>query len=69
MAHIAQEYSLDIELRSLIQDIAPFEQAADCELVGLAEKLTGHQAQAVAFATEAPFLLEGAFQIEVAPRL
>lgn len=56
MAHIAQEYSLDIELRSLIQDIAPFEQAADCELVGLAEKLTGHQAQAVAFATEAPFL-------------
>jgi acetylornithine deacetylase len=56
LARLAQEYSLDIELRSLIEDVAPFEQAADCELVRLAEKLTGHSAQAVAFATEAPFL-------------
>ncbi len=56
MAQIAQQYSLDIELRSLIKEVAPFEQAADCELVRLAEQLTGHSAQAVAFATEAPFL-------------
>ncbi|MDX1734865.1 MAG: acetylornithine deacetylase [Halioglobus sp.] len=47
---------LGVELYSLINDVAPFEQAPDCELVQLAEKLTGHSAQAVAFATEAPFL-------------
>ncbi|MEH6586817.1 MAG: acetylornithine deacetylase [Halioglobus sp.] len=53
---IGQARGLDIELRSLIQDVSPFEQAADSELVALAEKLTGHSAIAVAFATEAPFL-------------
>ena len=36
--------------------VPPFEQAADCELVRLAERLTGHSAEAVAFATEAPYL-------------
>ena len=53
---IGQQRGLDIELRSLIQDVSPFEQASDSELVLLAEKLTGHSAIAVAFATEAPFL-------------
>lgn len=53
---IGQQRGLDIELRSLIQDVSPFEQAADSELVQLAEKLTGHDAIAVAFATEAPFM-------------
>jgi acetylornithine deacetylase len=56
VANIAEQHVLEIELRSLIQDVAPFEQAADSELVRLAEKLTGHSAEAVAFATEAPFL-------------
>ena len=56
MQELARRYSLDIELRSLIKDVAPFEQAAQSELVQLAEKLTGHSAEAVAFATEAPFL-------------
>ena len=56
LAHIGQVRGLDIEMRSLIQDVSPFEQAADSELVRLAEKLTGHEAIAVAFATEAPFL-------------
>ncbi len=56
LAAIAQQRALDIELRSLVKDIAPFEQAADSELVRLAERLTGHRAEAVAFATEAPFL-------------
>ena len=56
MANIAQQHSLDIEMRSLIQDVPSFEQAADSELVRLAEQLTGHTAEAVAFATEAPFL-------------
>ena len=53
---IGRQRGLDIELRSLIQDVSPFEQAADSELVRLAEKLTGHDAIAVAFATEAPFM-------------
>ncbi len=56
MSRIAGQYSLDISLQSLIENIAPFEQAADCELVRMAEKLTGHRAESVAFATEAPFL-------------
>lgn len=56
VAKIAEQTALDIELRSLIRDVAPFEQAADSELVRLAERLTGHSAEAVAFATEAPFL-------------
>jgi acetylornithine deacetylase len=56
LAGIAQQRSLEIELRSLVKDIAPFEQPADSELVRLAERLTGHRAEAVAFATEAPFL-------------
>jgi acetylornithine deacetylase len=56
LARIADRRGLDIELRSLIGEVAPFEQTADSELVQLAEKLTGHSAEAVAFATEAPFL-------------
>lgn len=53
---IGRQRGLDLELRSLIQDVAPFEEPADSELVMLAEKLTGQSAVAVAFATEAPFL-------------
>ena len=56
MARIGEQQSLTIEMQSLIEPVAPFEQAADCELVRTAEKLTGHRAEAVAFATEAPFL-------------
>ena len=56
LAEIGRQRSLDIELRSLVKNISPFEQAADSDLVQLAERLTGHRAEAVAFATEAPFL-------------
>jgi acetylornithine deacetylase len=56
MQALAAQYELDIELRSLIDDIGPFEQSGQSELVQLAESLTGHSAEAVAFATEAPFL-------------
>jgi acetylornithine deacetylase len=56
LAEIAQRHALDIELQSLVMPIPPYEQAADSELVMLAEKLTGHRAEAVGFATEAPFL-------------
>ena len=53
---VAAPLGLEMELRSLIQDVPPFEQPADSELVRLAEQLTGHGAEAVAFATEASFL-------------
>jgi acetylornithine deacetylase len=56
LAGIARQHALDIELRPLVHAISPFEQSADSELVRLAERLTGHRAEAVAFATEAPFL-------------
>ncbi|MEP6389768.1 MAG: acetylornithine deacetylase [Halioglobus sp.] len=53
---IAQQRDINIELEPLIKDVPPFEESADSELVRLAERLTGHSAHAVAFATEAPFL-------------
>lgn len=56
MTKLGEELSLGIEMLPLIKSIEPFEQAPDCELIRVAEKLTGHQAQAVAFATEAPFM-------------
>lgn len=56
MQRIAQQHALDIELQPLVADIPAFEQAADSELVRLAERLTGYRAEAVGFATEAPFL-------------
>ena len=56
LVQIAEERALDIRLESLIGSVEPFEQGADSELVRVAERLTGHDALAVAFATEAPFL-------------
>ncbi len=56
MKVLAVQHELDIELHALMEDIGPFEQGAQSELVQLAETLTGHRAEAVAFATEAPFL-------------
>ena len=53
---IATQRQLEIQLNSLISGVEPYEQAADSQLVQMAEKLTGHSAEAVAFATEAPFL-------------
>tara|TARA_R110002072_G_scaffold199743_2_gene357456 strand:- start:39049 stop:40200 length:1152 start_codon:yes stop_codon:yes gene_type:complete len=56
MMGLAERFDLEINLHSLVKNIQPFEQDADSELVHLAERLTGHSAEAVAFATEAPFL-------------
>lgn len=56
LARLAEQRSLTIEMQPLINEVAPFEQASNCELVRTAEQLTGHTAEAVAFATEAPFL-------------
>ncbi len=56
MMGLAARFDLEINLHSLVENIQPFEQDANSELVHLAERLTGHSAEAVAFATEAPFL-------------
>lgn len=56
LARLADQQKLQIELRDLVTNVPPFEQASECELVQLAQRLTGHSAEAVAFATEAPFL-------------
>lgn len=53
---LAGSFGVNISLRSLMDGIPPFEQPSNSELVQLAEKLTGHSAKSVAFATEGPFL-------------
>lgn len=56
LIELGQRRGLEICMAPLIQGVAPFEQAADSELVQVAERLTGQRADAVGFATEAPFL-------------
>ncbi len=45
-----------LEFRSLFKGTDPLQTPASSELVRTAEQLTGHAAEAVAFATEGPFL-------------
>ena len=52
----AKQLNVNISLRALANHIQPYEQPADSELVKYAEQLTGHSADAVAFATESPFM-------------
>ena len=47
---------VEFELESLFPGVPSFSTDKNAELIQLAEKLTNHQAHAVAFATEAPFL-------------
>ncbi len=53
---LAERHEVRIDYAPLFPEVPPFEQAADSELVRLAERLTGHRAEAVAFGTEAPYL-------------
>lgn len=53
---LAEQRRVNIQLRSLFPGVQAFEQKADSELIASIEKLTGHKAQAVSFATEAPFM-------------
>jgi acetylornithine deacetylase len=53
---LAERHKVTIDFAPLFPSVAPFEQSADSELVRLAERLTGHAAASVAFATEAPYL-------------
>jgi acetylornithine deacetylase len=52
---LAERHQVTIDYAPLFSEVPPFEQAADAELVRVAERLTGHLAQAVAFGTEAPY--------------
>ncbi len=56
LAPLAEQHQVKIDYAPLFPEVPPFEQRADAELVQLAERLTGHAAQAVAFGTEAPYL-------------
>ncbi|MCJ1883393.1 acetylornithine deacetylase [Pseudomonas sp. LA21] len=53
---VAERHAVQLDYRPLFPAVPPFEQAADSELVRIAESLTGHCAEAVAFGTEAPYL-------------
>ncbi|WP_371370439.1 acetylornithine deacetylase [Pseudomonas sp. QL9] len=53
---LAERFSVRLDYHPLFPAVPPFEQGADSELVRLAERLSGHSAEAVAFGTEAPYL-------------
>lgn len=53
---LAERFSVRLDYQPLFPAVPPFEQAADSELVRLAERLSGHSAEAVVFGTEAPYL-------------
>ncbi|OEY65739.1 acetylornithine deacetylase [Marinobacter sp. X15-166B] len=53
---IAHSRALALTFEPLFEGVPPFETPAHAELVRVCETLTGHPAQAVAFATEAPWL-------------
>lgn len=58
LRQISEQRNIEIELQSLIHGVAAFSEPADSALVQMAEQLSGHRAEAVAYATEAPFLRE-----------
>ncbi|MDF2182506.1 acetylornithine deacetylase [Neptuniibacter sp. CAU 1671] len=53
---IAEAHGVILTTEALFPGIPPFANQKDSDLVKMAEKLTGYQAQSVAFGTEAPFL-------------
>lgn len=61
----ALETGTEIAMTSLIGGVEPFEQSADSELIGVAEKLSGYSAEVVNFATEAPFMQQLGMQTVV----
>lgn len=53
---IAAQNNVELSIEALFPGIEPFEQAANSDLVKIAERLTGHPSNSVNYATEAPFL-------------
>ncbi|WP_432471620.1 acetylornithine deacetylase [Amphritea sp. HPY] len=56
LSPLAEQFNVEIKAESLFPGIPAFHNDKHSELVQTAEKLTGYQAEAVAFGTEAPFL-------------
>ncbi|MBB4820291.1 acetylornithine deacetylase [Pseudomonas alcaligenes] len=56
LAPLAERHGVAIDYQPLFPAVPPFEEPAGSDLVRLAECLTGHAAEAVAFGTEAPYL-------------
>jgi acetylornithine deacetylase len=53
---LAERRGIELRQRALFPGIRAFEQPADSALVHTLEQLTGHRAESLGFATEAPFL-------------
>ncbi len=53
---LTETCEVSLTLERLFPGVEAFEQAHDSPLVELAESLSGHQSESVAFATEAPYL-------------
>jgi acetylornithine deacetylase len=56
LQHALRDSGLQLQIKPLFSGISAFESSANSEIVRIAEQLTGHSAEAVAFGTEAPFL-------------
>ena len=53
---VANAHQVELNFEELFEGVEAFQQEQDSDLVKKAEKLTGYGSEAVAFATEAPFL-------------
>lgn len=53
---IAQRHEVSLEIEHLFGGVPAFETPAESPFVAVCERLSGHSAEAVAFATEAPYL-------------
>ena len=62
---VARTRQLECLFEPLFPGNPPFEQKADSALVRLCEQMTGHAAESVAFATEAPFLQQLGMEVVV----
>jgi acetylornithine deacetylase len=51
-----QNSGIEVRFDALLEGVPAMETAAEAPIVKLAEQLTGHRAEAAAFATEAPYL-------------
>jgi acetylornithine deacetylase len=56
LAPISHQFGVELSCEPMFSGVPAFAAYADSPLVKTAEQLTGHKAQAVAFATEGPFL-------------
>lgn len=56
VSQTSYKHSIEVVHRHLVEPVPAFETPRDAQLVEVCERLTGVDAEAVAFATEAPFL-------------